>query len=679
MSGCRKPDFRRPEKGTPNTTIRFKRDMRFEIRVHEADWRKDVRRNVAAWVATKVAPHPTSLQSIILSNEVYSLSIRGFPIADRRTGTRAIAIVSAKTLNNLAKELVRALKSGHLVYRVQRVTVIGGNEREGRFVVDHLPLVPGGILDSRDLSDSLYKISRVPGFARVDAIVVPVSRLRNGAFKNPVTFLIRTKNDDWRREIRRDVTLYVAKQSMDTTKSAFKRALEEVVDWPDSRFWKPLGVEIVGDGTYRVSVPVRLLNAIKRALMKVSEQKEPVPPFMIDTNEESTGKGVTEFTRPSTGGISEPSQSPPNLENLFVKVTPESTFEGSQIETDNYGYAPTGAVLLNATGNANNAGVPGGLFAIDASTSFGGMSSGTLSYSFPLGLTERLGADVFAMDYTLGNGFSPWGHGVSTVQLQALGVGGSNYGGDFWMRKSFVENPDAMLALKGTVWVKEFQDNYSQTVQNDRSLIGGTLDLSGFWIAGPAILRYDIADTEYSLVQGSGSSPLNPFYSDTQGLMNYLTGLGQIQVALTRHYSVSLESVDQQAIGAGVLDPMLQATIGGVANVMALPTASLFGNNLYAGMLTFTRTDPAGPGFIESSVFFDAAQITGIGIYLDAMGPGVEESWTQNHIFAKVDAAIPVGGLPVSTLGNSITAVTGSNISQGGLPLQVWLMLGLKY
>ncbi|EQD73976.1 Hemolysin activation/secretion protein-like protein, partial [mine drainage metagenome] len=60
-----------------------------------------------------------------------------------------------------------------------------------------------------------------------------------------------------------------------------------------------------------------------------------------------------------------------------------------------------------------------------------------------------------------------------------LGVSGSNYAGDAWAAQTFVETPDRRLALKETLFLKEFQDTYSQTSQNDRSILGGTLDLSG--------------------------------------------------------------------------------------------------------------------------------------------------------------------------------------------------------
>ncbi len=124
---------------------------------------------------------------------------------------------------------------------------------------------------------------------------------------------------------------------------------------------------------------------------------------------------------------------------------------------------------------------------------------------------------------------------------------------------------------------------------------------------------------------------------------------------------------------------MLQATLGGVSNVMALPTASLFGNDLYAGTLTFTRADAFRPGILSSSLFFDAGQVTGIGFQYSAMGPGIEEAFSAPHWFARLDASVPVGALPVSALGSTITAATGGNIGQGGIPLQLWLSTGLRY
>ena len=382
---------------------------------------------------------------------------------------------------------------------------------------------------------------------------------------------------------------------------------------------------------------------------------------------------------PQSGTIFSPPPEAPALENLLVHVTPAPTFAGSQLEVDNYGYAPTGALMLNATGNVNNAGVAGGLFTVMASTSFGGMNSGTISYSLPIDLSNRVGADFNAMNYTLGLGFSPWGHGANVSQLTALGVSGSNYSGDAWAAQTFVETPDGRLALKETVFLKEFQDTYSQTSQNDRSLLGGTLDLSGFKNVGPLTASFDLSDTEYDLTQGSGSDPTNPFYNSTQGLQNYLTGNGQLSYAFTPVWSVTLGTVDQQSFGAGVIDPMLQATLGGVSNVMALPTASLFGNDLYVGTLSLTRTDVTTPGIFASSLFFDAGEVSGIGFAYSAMGPGVEESFSARHWFARADLAVPVGALPTQVLGSDITAMTGGNVGQGGIPLQLWLSAGLRY
>jgi hypothetical protein len=73
------------------------------------------------------------------------------------------------------------------------------------------------------------------------------------------------------------------------------------------------------------------------------------------------------------------------------------------------------------------------------------------------------------MNYTLGEGFSPWGHGANASQLTALGVSGSNYSGDAWAAQTFVETPERRLALKETLFLKEFQDTYSQHAHDCRN------------------------------------------------------------------------------------------------------------------------------------------------------------------------------------------------------------------
>ena len=137
--------------------------------------------------------------------------------------------------------------------------------------------------------------------------------------------------------------------------------------------------------------------------------------------------------------------------------------------------------------------------------------------------------------------------------------------------------------------------------------------------------------------------------------------------------------MDQQYIGGGVLDPMLQAVLGGMSNVRALPTAALFGNDLYSGSLSFIRSDTVKGGALLSSLFFDAGQVTGVGFEYGAMGPGIEESWTGQHLFGKADLAVPVGPLPTEAMGSPIAALTGGNIAQGGIPLELWLSVGYRY
>ena len=216
-------------------------------------------------------------------------------------------------------------------------------------------------------------------------------------------------------------------------------------------------------------------------------------------------------------------------------------------------------------------------------------------------------------------------------------------------------------------------------MQNDRSILGGTLDLSGSAVKGRWSGSFDVAGTEYSLTQGSGSSSQNPFYASTPGLMSYWTENGGLRYALSPVYSVYLSTVDQEALGAGVLDPMLQGVLGGMSNVRALPTAALFGNDLYSGSLSFIRSDTVKGGALLSSLFFDAGNVTGVGFSYGAMGPGVEESWTGSHLFGKVDLAVPVGPLPVDGMGSPIVALTGGNIAQGGIPLELWLSAGWRY
>lgn len=522
--------------------------MRFRIRTTTPHWRREIRENIAAWIAKKRYPHPVAKETVLLVSEVHSLARTDFPLVlpSRPSPEGVVVTVPADTLNFLAEKIDRAVKQGHLSLPVAKETVSGGTQAEDAFAQTNLPAPQNGSLALDRLSGSLYDLSQVPGISRADALFAPAP-------------------------------------------------------------------------------------------------------------------------------------SPPGFQNLLVNVTPTPTFAGSQLEVDNYGYAPTGAVLLNATGTVNNAGTPGGLFTVLASTSFGGMNSGTLSYSLPGGLYVRFGGDFSAMNYTLGQGFSPWGRGTNASALAALGVSGSNYSGDLWSGQTLVQAPDRHLLLKEMFFYKAFQDTYSPTVQNDRSLLGGILNLSGWRTSGKLSASFDLSDTEYDLSQGAGSSSQNPFYNSTQGLQNYFTGNAQLQYAFTPQYAVALGTIDQQYIGGGTLDPMLEATLGGVSNVMALPTAALFGNDLYVGTLTGTRTDRFSSGTLATSLFFDAGQIIGIGTDYSAMGPGVEEAWSATHWFARADVALPIGPLPTQALGTEITALTGGHSGEGGVPIQLWLSAGIRY
>lgn len=369
--------------------------------------------------------------------------------------------------------------------------------------------------------------------------------------------------------------------------------------------------------------------------------------------------------------------------DILVQDNPIPVLAGSQIEVDNYGYAPTGALTLNVTGNINDAGLPGALFSATGTTSFGGLTAGSAAYSLPLGLLVRTGIDINAMDYRLGGGgFSPWGYGANTAQLKALGIEGSNQSADLWLSESPVVSPTRSLSFRQTGFGKEFRDELSLNSQNLRTVVGGTSDISAAGIFGSFSTAVDLSGTVYDLMPIAGSSTAtggNPYANDTPGVNVYLNGNAQAIWTFSRNWKIMLATLDQQYIGGGTLDPMLQATLGGISNVMALPTASLFGNDLYSGALTLTRTDETKSGTFAESAFFDAGQIMGINTNYGAMGPGIEESYAAAHVFLKADAAVPVGALPTQILGQSITAATGGEIGHGGIPVQIWISAGLRY
>ncbi len=282
-------------------------------------------RALLGYVARRVFPAPDPLLAERIRTAIDQLrTVPDLRVSGTKTvlnGQPALVVVLDRTaLNRLARRLSDAVQKTAVSERIRKVLLSGVPPRDAAFVTENLGVGPGSPVSTPPLSDNLFALSQLPGYARADALLVPT-------------------------------------------------------------------------------------------------------------------------------GL-------PGEMDLVVRTTPSSTLAGSQIEIDNYGYAPAGAVMLNGLLDINDALLPGDQWTVVASTSFFGMNSGTLSYQTPLDLKNRLGADMNAIDYRLGLGFSPWGHGATTSQLVALGLSGSNYGFDGWGRHSFVQSPTASLSLKGMVFLK---------------------------------------------------------------------------------------------------------------------------------------------------------------------------------------------------------------------------------
>jgi len=670
LMNCGSPAVKAPKpvaKKVPSD--HFQKNWILQIRVPQGDWHSAVRSGVAAWVAQRLYPHPTAEEKALLNGAIQNLTRMGFPVeAKKQSDLIARVKVTAETLNRIAARLKKAVRAGHLAYHVSRVMVTGGTGKENRFVAAQIPVPKSGIVASDQMSQKLYDISQVPGFSRADGMMVPAVATRDLTFSLPHILTVHSDQKDWARDIRRQMVLLVANLLIDT-KNPLGQKIAETLSERLSRIpWPLLIIQKEKNDAYHVEVPPLLLNTLKNILLQAAALGTVSKDAYL----------VDRVGQLSTGNLFAPAPATSEYDDFLVHITPVPTFSGSEIEIDNFGYAPTGALVLNAIGNVNNALIAGGLFTVSASTTLGGMNSGMVSASLPIGLYVRTGVDFTAMNYTLGKGISPWGHGTDVAALTALGVSGSNDSGDLWVDQSLAHREDRALVLKETIFLKQFKDTYSPTVQNDRNIVGGILDLSGSRSSGRLSASFDLSGTEYDLSEGGASSPLNPYYTDTPGLQSYIAGNGQIGFAFTPTYSLVLGTVDQQYIGGGTLDPMLQATLGGVSNVMALPTAALFGNDLYVGTLTFTRTDYVDAGVFSTSGFFDMGEVSGVSTNYLAMGPGVEEVFNAQHFFARIDVAAPVGALPVLGLGTSITALSGGNIGQGGIPIQLWLSVGVR-
>lgn len=368
-----------------------------------------------------------------------------------------------------------------------------------------------------------------------------------------------------------------------------------------------------------------------------------------------------------------------DTDNVSLNVVKAPMFSGSQIEVDNYGYAPTGALTTNITGMGSSVFTFGDQVYTTVSYS-GGVVSGMVGYNRLIDLYSRYGVDFTGMSYTVGAGYAPFGALQSTSQFAALGVSGSNYSGDLWVSHYFKNTPKEKVFVKGTVFGKEYQDTYSPTVQNLRSLPGASAELSLYKNVGPWTGYADFVLTGYYLLEGSGSSNLNPFFYDTPGFNDYLTSADSLSYDLGHGFSIVANTNLQQYFGGGTLDPMLQATLGGVSNLEALPTASLFGDDLYFGQLTLNYKKVFSNGnSINPDLFFGVGNIEGIGTSYTVAGPGVGVSGTVKNMFGSLSMAVPVGNLPVEALGDQIPGISGGNIGSGGIPIELWASVGIHY
>ena len=108
FEGCSKPPAAPPsETGSGRSrTDFFSAPMRFKVRMTKANGKPEVRKEIAAWVAKKVFPHPTPPEAALLGSAVRTLALTRYPVVTRRIGPGLYsATVDRKTLNALASNL----------------------------------------------------------------------------------------------------------------------------------------------------------------------------------------------------------------------------------------------------------------------------------------------------------------------------------------------------------------------------------------------------------------------------------------------------------------------------------------------------------------------------------------------------------------------------------------------
>ena len=375
FQGCRSPlpKTASPVSGRLPGKV-FTAPIEFTIRVKGNHGRQEIRRNIAAYVARRLYPAPAPEESALLSSTVAFLAQTRFDMRSTRIGRKLFRVrVSPKTLNDIASRLSGAVRTGHLSYRVNQADISGGTEKENRFVQQNLPIPPGGVVESRTLSGVLYRLSQIPGFARVDGIFVPAEQVK--PVKKGLEFVIHSDKKRWTREIRRLIALYVGEQILDMRDPGARKIVKDIADRMSAVFWQPMKIEIDSGNIYKVWVPPRILNNLRKGIIAEARAGgRPGTSASLPTPKgpELSTAGIVraqaqdtffpqEPVLPSTGTIFAPQEPVPDFENLFVHITPAPTFSGSQIEVDNYGYAPTGALVLNATGDVNNAGGAAGI------------------------------------------------------------------------------------------------------------------------------------------------------------------------------------------------------------------------------------------------------------------------------------------------------------------------------
>ena len=132
-------------------------------------------RALLGYVARRVFPAPGPLLVERIRTAVDRLrkspGLRVSGTKSFRSGQQVLVVsLNRETLNRLARRLRDAVKKTAVSERIRKVALSGVPPKDAAFVTENLGVELGSPVSDQPLSDTLYALSQLPGYARADAL-----------------------------------------------------------------------------------------------------------------------------------------------------------------------------------------------------------------------------------------------------------------------------------------------------------------------------------------------------------------------------------------------------------------------------------------------------------------------------------------------------------------------------